>query len=226
MPSVLYRASSLNEEENRYSRTSKFLKRRCPRATICPTMRPSHFFGTLALSVFVAASVSSSADAAKVTFSRRLPPKPVDEVKVYIPFLSRYVTVSDGWTEGKATKESMTFTKLASSSTSTIKVSLLTSSNDCDVRTLEARVEKLFADAGKEIEGSIEHVRIAGWMGGGFKWLEPAGEKLERHWCVVPPRRVRASEVSTASDDTDAVSFIEKTFLVQLAKDERKSGRR
>jgi hypothetical protein len=189
-------------------------------------MRPTHFFGSLALAALFTVSLASSADAAKVTFSRRLPPKPVDEVKVYLPFLTRYVTLSDGWKEGKSTKETMTFTKASSNATSEVKVSLLASSNDCDVRTLEAKVEKLFTDAGKEVEGKIEHVRIAGWIGGGLQWMEPAGDTMEHHWCVVPPRRVRSSEVSTASDDTDAVTFVEKNLLIQLAKDERKTVRK
>jgi hypothetical protein len=151
---------------------------------------------------------------------------PAKDRRVYISFLQRYVVMPDGWVASKEDKRGKTiaFTSKEQSGDVPVRVKLFAAA-DCEITKLEERMQKVWKEAGKPVEGKAESLSLPGVQRRGFSWTEPGSAGTEIHWCLVTPRQVRSSEVSTLLNEPALVRKIQASFLTQFVTSERSNGK-
>jgi len=105
-----------------------------------------------------------------------------------------------------------------------LTVSLI-SQTECDTNAIQKAYRKRMSLPEEDVSLRVNYMRVPGWLGAGFTWVDGSTSGGNRQWCVIPPRRVGVSLIRADDGEGSVKEFIEKNLLLQLAN-EPKKGRR
>jgi hypothetical protein len=153
---------------------------------------------------------------ASPAFAAALRRAPQDELAFYLFFAERFIRLPTGWKVAKKGKDGMRFENKDAGSLTILPMYY----RDCSIAGITRLMTERHGALPKD--WSIGREGVQGLTNGAYTWNEPGNGAGERHWCVVPPGLVHATEVIASDEDRDTMLLIRRKILKYLAGNERR----